>query len=94
MLTLVPAVVGVGGCTVLVVRGARDGDDFPSWLAAADAIVWLGLLLAGPLVDNRRRRAVDGKSKRLPATVPWLSGRPHSASRERRRSLRTAHNAG
>jgi hypothetical protein len=63
-MTVVYAVVGAGGCLVFLVRGARDGDGFFYWLAAANAIFWLGLLTLIIVVDNRRRRAVDETSSK------------------------------
>jgi len=56
--------VGVGGVIVFIAGGVRDGDAFFYWLAAANAIFWLGMLVAVLVVDNRRRRAVDGASSK------------------------------
>ena len=63
-MTFVCAVVGVGGVLVFIVRGVQDGDDFFYWLAAVNAVFWLGMLVAILVVDNRRRRAVDGTSSK------------------------------
>jgi hypothetical protein len=63
-MTLVYAAVGFGGGVVFIVRGAQDRDVFFYWLAAANAVFWLGLLVAVLVVDNRRRHAMDGASSR------------------------------
>lgn len=62
-MTFVYAVVGVGGALVFIARGVGDGEGFFYWLAAGNAVFWLGLLVTILIVDNRRRRAERTSSK-------------------------------